>query len=255
LAATVTLGNLTPTYDGTPKPVSVTVTPTVAYSVRYNGAFNPPTVAGSYNVVATVTDPNYTGSASGTLIIQKATPVVTWAQPAPIIFGSALGPNQLNASAPANGTIAYSPAAGTVLLPGANQTLSAIFTPNDPADYNTVTATTTITVTAKTIQGVDIILTRTLTRDGSGDIVVNISLANAGNVDAQNVTLTTAKIGSTSGAPLPISVGTIPAGNVAVVGAVTIPGSAGPSGALVTLTLGGTYTGGSFIAGGRVYLP
>jgi hypothetical protein len=255
LAASVVLGNLTPTYDGTAKPVSVTVTPTVAYSVRYNGAFNPPTVAGSYNVVATVTDPNYTGSATGTLVIQKATPVVTWAQPAPIMFGSALGPNQLNASAPANGTIAYSPGAGTVLLPGANQTLSATFSPNDPANYNTVTATTTITVTTKTIQGVDIILTRTLTRDGSGNVVVNITLANAGNADAQNVTLTTAKIGSTSGAPLPIGVGAIPAGSVAVVGAVTIPGSVGPSGTLVTLTLGGTYTGGSFSAGGRVFLP
>jgi hypothetical protein len=44
------------------------------------------------------------------------------------------------------GTFVYTPAAGTVLNAGANQTLSVTFTPTDAANYTGATATTTITV-------------------------------------------------------------------------------------------------------------
>ena len=44
------------------------------------------------------------------------------------------------------GTFVYTPAAGTVLNPGAGQTLSVTFTPTDTANYNSQSATTTITV-------------------------------------------------------------------------------------------------------------
>ncbi|MFM7182849.1 MAG: tandem-95 repeat protein [Verrucomicrobiales bacterium] len=68
--ATVTLGNLNQTYDGFSKPVSVTTTPAgLAHTVTYNGSSTVPINAGSYAVVATITEPNYTGSASGTLVI------------------------------------------------------------------------------------------------------------------------------------------------------------------------------------------
>jgi MBG domain len=40
--------------------------------VKYNGSTTPPTDAGSYSVVATVTEPNYSGTASGTLVVGKA---------------------------------------------------------------------------------------------------------------------------------------------------------------------------------------
>nr|MCU0782169.1 MBG domain-containing protein [Akkermansiaceae bacterium] len=67
---TVTLGNLAQTYDGLPKPVSVTTDPPgLAVAVTYDGSDTPPTEVGEYAVVATVTDPNYLGSASGTLVI------------------------------------------------------------------------------------------------------------------------------------------------------------------------------------------
>ncbi|NNM27943.1 MAG: hypothetical protein HKO57_00355, partial [Akkermansiaceae bacterium] len=68
--ATVTLGDLAQTYDGSPKPVSVTTDPAgLAVSVTYDGSPTVPTGAGSYAVAATVTDPNYQGDASGTLVI------------------------------------------------------------------------------------------------------------------------------------------------------------------------------------------
>lgn len=68
--ATVTLGDLAQIYDGSPKPVSATTAPTgLPVSISYDGSPDPPTVAGSYAVAATVTDPNYQGDATGTLVI------------------------------------------------------------------------------------------------------------------------------------------------------------------------------------------
>lgn len=72
--ATVTLSGLSTTYNGNPQPVTVTTDPTgLAVQVTYDGATTAPTNAGSYAVVATVVDPNYVGSATGTLQIAKAT--------------------------------------------------------------------------------------------------------------------------------------------------------------------------------------
>lgn len=82
LPVDVTLGNLYQTYDGTPKAVTVTTSPEKTYSLTYNGlsgAGNIPTDAGSYEVVATVTESGYTGSASGTLLISKASQSINFA--------------------------------------------------------------------------------------------------------------------------------------------------------------------------------
>lgn len=77
-AATITLGNLTPAYDGSPKAVSVTTNPVgLSTNVTYNGNPTPPSAVGSYAVVATITDPNYSGTASGTLVIGKAAATIT----------------------------------------------------------------------------------------------------------------------------------------------------------------------------------
>jgi len=56
--------------------------------------------------------------------------VLTWPQPAPITYGSALTGTQLNASANVPGTFVYTPAAGTVLSAG-SQSLSVTFTPTN----------------------------------------------------------------------------------------------------------------------------
>jgi uncharacterized repeat protein (TIGR01451 family) len=80
--ATVTLGNLSQTYDGTPKSASATTNPpglnvTITYTLVPGAGRSPnvasnPTNAGSYTVQATIDDPNYEGSASDTLVIAKA---------------------------------------------------------------------------------------------------------------------------------------------------------------------------------------
>ena len=149
-AASITLDSstLNPTYDGTPKTVTATTNPSgLSYSVTYDGSATPPTAAASYTVVATITDPNYTGSVGGTLVISKYQPVLSWSSPADISFGTLLSSSQLDATSDKPGTFAYTPSAGTKLNAGPGQTLSATFTPTDIDNYASGgTVTTTINV-------------------------------------------------------------------------------------------------------------
>jgi len=79
LTAAVTLSDLSQTYDGTPKAVAVATNPAgLTASVTYNGSSTPPTGAGSFAVVATVTTAGYTGSASGTLTVAQATQSISF---------------------------------------------------------------------------------------------------------------------------------------------------------------------------------
>ena len=65
----------------------------------------------------------------------KATPTITWATPADIVYGTALSATQLNATASVPGTFVYTPPAGDRAEAGAAQTLSVTFTPTDAANY------------------------------------------------------------------------------------------------------------------------
>jgi hypothetical protein len=114
-----------------------------------------PIDAGTYQVVATLTHPTYEATpATGTLTIGQATPLITWADPAPISAGTALSIAQLNASATGVGSIAlsgtfvYLPAAATVLGAGTHP-LSVEFIPNS-GNYTRAIKTVSITVTEAT---------------------------------------------------------------------------------------------------------
>jgi hypothetical protein len=73
--ATVTLGNLAQTYTGTAhSATAVTVPANLNVSFTYNGSSVAPITAGSYTVLATVNDANYNVTATGTLVIAKASP-------------------------------------------------------------------------------------------------------------------------------------------------------------------------------------
>jgi hypothetical protein len=77
-AASLVLGNLSQTYDGTAKSVSVTTaSPGLTVNVTYNGSANAPTNVGSYTVIGTINDPNYQGSATNTLVVGKGTATLT----------------------------------------------------------------------------------------------------------------------------------------------------------------------------------
>ena len=90
-----------------------------------------------------------------TIGVDKATPDITWADPADISYGTALSSTQLDATSSwtvagvggsVAGTFVYTPDAGTVLSGGTGQTLSVTFTPSDAVDYNIAAATATINV-------------------------------------------------------------------------------------------------------------
>lgn len=69
--AVVILSGLAQTYDGSPKHIGVSTEPAgLAVAVTYDGSLDAPVAVGSYAVQVIVTDPNYQGSASGTLVIQ-----------------------------------------------------------------------------------------------------------------------------------------------------------------------------------------
>ena len=105
--------------------------------------------AGTHTLKAvfTPTDSANAAAAQATvqLTVTKATPIITWQQPAAIAYGTALSANQLNAQALVPGTFVYTPAEGTVIASG-SQTLSATFTPTDSADYTTAQATVQLVV-------------------------------------------------------------------------------------------------------------
>ncbi len=184
--------------------------------------------------------------------IAKATPVLTWATPAAITFGAALSASQLKATAPLPGTITYSPAAGTVPAVG-TQFLTATFTPADQTKYNAATKTVNLTVNPGASTTPSLILTKTITRDSSRNLVLTLTIANNGGA-AQNVTLKAATIVGVSGTPLPRSLGTIGAGASAQT-TVTFPASTGATGNFGTVVFSGSFTGGSFSNTSRVVLP
>ena len=106
--ATISFGNLTQLYDGTPKSPTVTTVPP-GLNVVLQGV--PQTNAGSYPVSATISDPNYTGSASATFIIQPAPATVTLSNLTQVHDGTAKSP-----------TVSTSPSGLSYSLVGAPQT-------------------------------------------------------------------------------------------------------------------------------------
>jgi hypothetical protein len=124
-------------------------TASVSGTFAYNPAAGTVLAVGSYTLSVTFTPTDAvdyaTATATTTITVAQTATAITWSAPAPIVYGMALGSAQLDASADAPGTFAYTPAAGTVLGAGSH-TLSVTFTPTDPTEYTTATATTTITV-------------------------------------------------------------------------------------------------------------
>lgn len=118
MAAQVTLSNLSQTYNGSPKSVTVTTVPTgLNVTVTYADSTTPPsttapTNAGSYAVVATINDPVETGSASGTLVISKASQTITFNTLSAKTYGDA--PFELTATSSSGLPISYTSSVTTV---------------------------------------------------------------------------------------------------------------------------------------------
>ena len=99
--------------------------------------------------------------------------------------------------------------------------------------------------------GVQLVVTSSLTRTTASMVQATINVQNNGSFTANNVVLTTGKLGGTTGTSLPQSLGDIPPGGWA---ASTLFFENSASGASV-LSLGGTYTGGTFTSTRRLTIP
>jgi hypothetical protein len=116
----------------------------------YNGSATAPTTAGNYAVVATIGDTNYTGSATGTLVISKATPTVTT-----VPLASAIAYGQTLASSTLSGGVGSVPGTFAFTVPSTAPATGTVsqgytFTPTDSTNYNAVTGTVSVTVNKAT---------------------------------------------------------------------------------------------------------
>ena len=123
--------------------VTAATTFSIAPDGSCTGAVCTATAAGPHTV--TGNDNGKTAQATLTVGVVQTTPVITWATPAAITYGTALGATQLNATANVAGSFVYTPGAGTVLTAG-NQMLSVSFNPTDTTHYTTASATVTLVV-------------------------------------------------------------------------------------------------------------
>src|SRR6185436_19536475 len=108
-----------------------------------------------------------------TINVVKASPLLTWVNPADVSDGTALSSAQLNAIASVPGTFLYTPGAGTILRAGSAQVLSVAFTPNDTINYASVTKEVSIDVT---IGGKRVPI---ITRPGAANIAYGTALSGA----------------------------------------------------------------------------
>lgn len=133
-------------------PTQLNAVANVGGTFTYTPAAGTLLTAGSHLLTVSFTPSDtvdYTATtATVSINVNQATPIVSWNTPAAIPYGTALSAVQLNASSATPGTFTYSPALGTVLNAGQNQMLQATFTPNDTANYTTATAQVEIAVNA-----------------------------------------------------------------------------------------------------------
>ncbi len=77
--ATIDLVGLAQTYDGSQKIVTATTTPAEkTVLITYDGSSTAPTAAGSYAIAANISDLNYQGATSGTLVISPGNDWISW---------------------------------------------------------------------------------------------------------------------------------------------------------------------------------
>jgi hypothetical protein len=147
--ATRVFGQANPVFQGTIVGLENGDNITANYSCAATNA----SPVGAYPIMPSLNDPadlrtNYAVNlVNGTLSVSQASVTITWASPAPIVYGTALGAAQLDATANVPGTFAYNPAAGSMLNVGTD-TLSVTFTPSDATDYSVATASVSLVVSA-----------------------------------------------------------------------------------------------------------
>jgi hypothetical protein len=146
--ATVTVGGLSQTYDGSPKAATATTNPSgLTVTFTYAGSATIPTAAGTYAVVAVIDDANYQGSSSGTLQIAQATQTVSFPSVGSVTIGQ---PVALSATASSGLPVTFSLVSGPASLAGSTLTINessvVVVRAIQDGDNNYLPATTDLTI-------------------------------------------------------------------------------------------------------------
>ncbi len=148
-AATVTLGSLVHTYDGSEKSASATTNPAgLPVNFSYTGATLPPINAGTYGVFGAINHANYAGFSNGTLLIQKAPASVSFSNLVQPYNGSAKSVTVTTSPAGLATQVTYN---GSTSAPSAIGTYAVAATVTNPNYTGSGSATLTITDTIKPV--------------------------------------------------------------------------------------------------------
>jgi hypothetical protein len=146
-APVITARSTSVIYNGVPQTAAYSMDQKSSCSTTYNGSAIPPVTAGTYAVSLTCSANSLTSTATTTLTITKAAPVISWSTPSAITTATKLSSSQLNAFSYIPGSFTYSASAGSS-LPVGDDLVTATFTPTDTTNYTSATMTVTIKVTA-----------------------------------------------------------------------------------------------------------
>lgn len=148
----IVLTGLNPTYDGTSRVVTGSTTPAnLIVTVTYNGSPVPPINAGVYTVVGSVSEGNYVGSVTNTMVVGKQALTVaagdksrSYGTANPVFTGMIAGVRNRDGI-----TAAFSTVAGPLSPAGRYDIVPVIVDPNGRiANYSVVLKSGILTVTA-----------------------------------------------------------------------------------------------------------
>lgn len=106
----------------------------------------------------------------------KEEPIIFWENPTSIVYGTALGDRELNATATVPGTFTYTPAAGTILKQGDAQPLVVDFVPQDVSKYTVASASVVIDVSSASTAIFNDALTYGTLTDVEGNLYKTITI-------------------------------------------------------------------------------
>jgi hypothetical protein len=181
-----------------------------------------------------------TSLADGSVTVAKSVPVITWATPAAVTYGTALSATQLNATASVSGNFSYSPALATVLGAG-EHTLTATFTPADAVNYAGTTASVVLAVSKRPLTvGLQGAVTKVYDGTAAATLAAgNYQVTGAFGTEAVTITKTSgvydaAGVGTGKTVTVALAAGDFAAGTGTTLGNYQLPPSA--AGAVGTVT-------------------
>lgn len=209
--ASINLSSLTHTYDGAAKSATYSTTPagkTVVIEYRQGGTIVAnPVNTGSYDATATVTDNNYQGSATGTLVINKATVAISVGSLTHTYSGTVKAATAT--TTPAGKTVSFEyRQAGNVVTPTKAGQYNVTATVNEANYQGTATALLTISKAPLTVKADNVSRKYGVANPSSYTFTLT-GLVNGENALAALTTLpsatTTATVTSNAGTTYPIT--------------------------------------------------